>query len=225
MKIVDASGPIYNGMWSYGPPFPNFKLIELEKPKLKEFTAHSQGFDGFCMLTGSYIDGKPHAVGIENSYPMHIIPLKKLFEVDAYVLQFDLANLNKEGKRPFITEKDVKEAELENIPIGSNIILSTGWGQHWDKSDFLPSSWYIRKDAVEYLISKKPYILAGDTAYFDNVDNEQGIWDLIYGNDILVVAPLINTEKVTKFKVKLYICPLNILNTSGLPCRIIIKEE
>ena len=75
------------------------------------------------------------------------------------------------------------------------------------------------------MIRKKPIILAGDTPYFDNLDNEQGIWDLIYDNDILIVAPLINIEKITKFKVKLYICPLNVLNTSGLPCRVIVKEE
>ena len=29
-QLIDASGPIYEGMWSYGPPFPEFKLIELE---------------------------------------------------------------------------------------------------------------------------------------------------------------------------------------------------
>jgi len=225
MKIIDTSGPIYEGMWSYGPPFPSFKLKELKNPDWIEFNAHSQAFEGFCILTGSYIDGKPHAVGVENSYPMHSIPLEKLFEVDAFVLQFSLDKLDKEGKRPYITVENIKEAELEKIPIGSNIILSTGWGQHWDKSDFLTHNWFIKKDAIEYLINKKPYILAGDSPYFDNVDNEQGIWDLIYGNDILVVAPLINTENITKFKVKLFICPLNILNTSGLPCRIIIKEE
>ena len=226
MKIIDASGPIYDGMWTYGDPFPSFRLVEIKEPDwVKGFHPKSQAFEGLSMLTGTYIDGPPHAYGIEETYPMHEVPLEKIFDVDAYILKFGLDKLGKEGNRPYITEKDVKEAELEKIPIGSNIIFSTGWGQHWDKSDFLTHSWFFKKDAIEYLINKKPYILAGDTLYFDNVDNEQGIWELIYGNDILVVAPLINTENVTKFKVKLYICPLNILNTSGLPCRIIIKEE
>lgn len=67
--------------------------------------------------------------------------------------------------------------------------------------------------------------MAGDTAYFDNVENEQGNWNLIYGNGILVLAPLVNLERIDKHKVKLYVCPLNILNTTGLPCRVIIKEE
>jgi len=225
MKLIDASGPIYEGMWSYGDPFPDFKLIELEHPDWVKFTAYSQKFEGFCMMTGSYINGKPHAAGINNSYAMNEVPLTKLFDVDAYVLQIDIKNLAKEDNRPYITKKDLQEAEKELIPTGSNIIVATGWGQHWGKPDFLTNSWFFRKDAVEYLANKNPVILAGDTPYYDNLNNEQGVWDLIYGNDVLVVAPLVNIEKIDKFKVKLYVCPLNILYTSGLPCRVIIKEE
>ena len=225
MKLMDVSGPIYTGMWSYGPPFPEFKLIELKNPEWVDFTAYSQAFEGFCMLTGTYIDGPAHALGLKKSYPMHKVPIEKLFDVDAYVLKFDLDKLAMEGNRPYIALKDLKEAEKENIPKCSNIILATGWGKHWDKPDFLTHDWFLKKDAVEYLVDKKPFMLAADTPSFDNIDNEQGIWDLIYGNNILVVAPLINLEKITKYKVKLYVCPLNILNTTGLPCRVIIKEE
>ncbi len=225
MKIIDASGPIYNGMWSYGTPFPEFKLIELKNPEWVDFTAYSQAFEGFCMLTGSYISGPAHALGLKKSYPIHEIKIEKLFDIDAYVLKFYLNKLSKEGNRPYITLEDLKKAEKENIHNESNIILATGWGQHWDKPDFLTNDWFLKKDAVGYLVSKKPFILAADTPSFDNIDNEQGIWDLIFGNNILVVAPLINTEKITKYKVKLYVCPINILNTTGLPCRVIIKEE
>jgi kynurenine formamidase len=212
-------------MWSYGPPFPTFKSVELKSPEWIDFDVYSHVFEGFCMDTGTYIHGKPHVVGIKNSYQMSDISLDRLFDVDAYVLRFSIDNLAKEGNRPFITEKDIKKAEKEEIPDGSNIIVATGWGQHWDKPDFLTHNWFFKKDAIEYLVSKKPFILAGDTPHYDNVDNEQGTWELIYGNDILIVAPLVNIEKITTFKVKLYVCPLKILNTEGLPCRVIIKEE
>jgi len=225
MKLIDASGPIYEGMWSYGPPFPEFKLVELENPDWVDFQAYSQAFEGFCMLTGTYIDGPAHALGLKKAEPMHKLPIEKLFDIDAYVLKFDLKKLTREGNRPFITLEDIKSAEKEKIPENSNIIFATGWGSHWDKPDFLTHDWFMRKDAVEYIVSKKPFILAMDTPSIDNVDNEQGIWDLIYTNGIYIVAPLVNLEKISKYKVKLYICPLNILNTTGLPCRVIIKEE
>jgi len=224
MKIIDASGPIYNGMWSYGPPFPKFEMVDLKNPEWVDFTAYSQEFRGLSSATGTYIDGPSHALGLEKSYAINDVPIEKLFGIDAYVLKFDLEKINKVGNRPCITKEDVKIAEKEEIPKGATIIFATGWGQHWDKPDFLTKSWFLKKDAVEYLVNKSPFILAADTPYFDNVENKQGIWELIFNNNILIVAPLINTEKITKYKVKLYVCPLKILNTTGLPCRVIIEE-
>jgi kynurenine formamidase len=225
VKLIDASGPIYDGMWSYGPPFPEFKLVEIENPDWVDFTAYSQKFEGFCMLTGTYISGPGHALGLEKVDPVHKIPLERLFDVDAYVLKFNLNNLAREGNRPYITLEDIKKAEEEKIPDGSNIIIATGWGNHWSEPDFLTHDWFMKKDAVEYIVSKKPFILAMDSPSIDNVDNEQGLWNIVFSNDIYLVAPLVNLDKITKFKVKLYVCPLKILNTTGLPCRIIIKEE
>ena len=48
MKIIDASGPIYEGMWSYGEPFPDFKLVDIKEPDWVEgFSPKSQAFEGF----------------------------------------------------------------------------------------------------------------------------------------------------------------------------------
>ncbi len=228
MKLIDASGPIYEGMWNYGPPFPEFKLIELEHPDWVEFSAYSQAFEGFHMLTGTYIDGPAHALGLKKAPPLHEIPLEKLFGVDAFVLKFDLDLLPKENDRPYIT-LNILKSKIKNlkydIPIGANIIFATGWGSHWDKDDFLTKCWFVKKEAIEFLLDKKPFILAMDTPSLDNVDNEQGIWELVYSNNIYLVAPLVSLEKITKDKVKLYVCPLNILNTTGLPCRVVIIED
>lgn len=225
MKLIDMSGPIYTGMWSYGDPFPDFKLVDIKEPEwVKEFSPKSQAFEGFCMLTGTYIDSPAHAFGLEKEKPMHELPLEKIFGVDAYVLKFDLSKLTKEGKRPYVTMEHVKEAEKENIPDEASIILATGWGQHWEKPDYMSDAWFLKKDVAEYLASKRPIILGFDTPYADNLENEQGNWNIIYGAGITLLAPLVNTEKITKFKVKLYIAPLNILNTTGLPARAIVEE-
>jgi kynurenine formamidase len=180
------------------------------------------------MLTGSYIDGPSHAFGLKESYPMSDIPIEKLFDVDAYVYKFDLEKLKKEGKRPVVNLSDVIEAEKKigiEIPKRSILIFATGWGSHWGKPDYLPEAWFLEKDAIEYLVAKKPFIMALDTPYADCLENERGSWEIIYGNDIILAAPLVNIENITKNKVKVFICPLNILNTTGLPCRIIIGEQ
>jgi len=221
--LIDASGPIYEGMWSYGAPL-KFKLKELKKPDWVEFKAYAQEFEGFDISTGSYINGPAHALGIKKSYPMHEINIEKLFDIDAYVLKFDISKLQRDGDRPYISLDDLYQAKFLKIPDNAAIIIATDWGEHWQKNDFLTHNWFLRRDVAEELIKKRPFLLAVDTPALDNFDNQQGLRDLIYGNGVLVVAPLINLEKLENFKVKLFVCPLNILNTTGLPCRIIIKQ-
>ncbi|MDD3777007.1 MAG: cyclase family protein [Actinomycetota bacterium] len=225
MKLIDASGPLYEGMWSYGTPYPDYRLKQLENPGWVDFKASSQEFIGLSTATGTYIDGPSHALGLKNADPMHKIPLDKLFDVDAYVLKFDLDRLDKQDGKPYISLDDIKQTEKEDIAENSNIIFATGWGQHWDKPDFLTSCWFFKKDAMEYIVSKKPFMLGIDTPSIDNVKHKQGLWPLIFNNNIYLLAPLVNIENIEKSKVKLYVCPLKALNTTGLPCRVIIKEE
>ena len=162
MELIDASGPIHEGMWSYGDPFPHFKLIELKTPgREKGVNPKQQAFKGFHIFTGSYISCPAHAFGIEKTYAAHEVPLEKLFDIDAYVLKFDLKRLSKEGNRPYISLKDIKEAEKEEIPVGAPILVGTGWGEHWDKPDYLTHSWFFKKDAIEYIVTKKPSLLGG----------------------------------------------------------------
>jgi len=220
-----VSGPIYEGMWSYNPPFPKFRLVELKNPEWVDSVTYSQAFKGFCMVTGTYISGPSHLFGLEKSFPIHEIPLEKLFGIDAYVMKFDLDKLAKKGNKPYISYNDISKAERNNIPTGASIIIATGWGKNWGNHNFLTHSWFFKKDAIEYLVSKKPFILAADTPSYDNVGDEEGNWHLIFNNNISIVAPLVNVEKITNYKVKLYVCPLKILNTTGLPCRVIIVEE
>ncbi|MDZ7838549.1 MAG: cyclase family protein [Actinomycetota bacterium] len=223
--MIDASGPLYEGMWSYGSPYPDFKLKQLESPNWVDFDASSQGFEGFSTATGTYIDGPSHALGLKAADPIHKIALEKLFDVDAYVLKFNLNKLAKEDGKPYISLEDINRAEKGDIPHGSNLIFATGWGKHWDQSDFLTGCWFFKKDAMEYIVSKRPFMLGMDTPSIDNVKNEQGLWPLIFNHGIYLVAPLVNIENIDRFKVKLYVCPLKILDTTGLPCRVIIKEQ
>jgi len=226
MRIIDASGPIYEGMWSYGKPFTDFKLTELYEPDwIDGFHPKQQGFEGFHMLTGTYMSCPAHGLGLDKSYPAHEVPLEKLFNVDAYVINIDLERMGHKGNRPFITSDDIKKAERVSIPPESPVLFSTGWGTHWGEKDFCSRAWYFTKDAIEYLIAKKPFILGGDTPYFDNIEDEEGNWSLLFDNNVIILAPLVNLEKIKSPKVKLFAAPLKILNTYGLPCRVIINES
>ena len=225
MKIIDASGRIYEGMWGYGPPFPDFKLSNIELPAWVDYKSHAQSFEGFHILTGTYLVMPSHGLGLDASYAVHDVDIARLYNISAFILKFDLDKLSREGPNPYISLEDIEAAEKKEIPEGSAIILATGWGSHWGKSDYLKNCWYIRKDAYEYLISKKPFLIGMDTPSMDNLNNAQGLSKTFYNLNIILVAPLVNVEKIQNFKVKLSVCPLNVMNTTGAPCRVIIIED
>jgi arylformamidase len=224
MKIIDASGRIYEGMWGYGPPFPDFKLVDIELPDWVDYKSYSQAFEGFHMLTGTYMVMPSHGLGLDSSYAVHDIPISSLYNIDAYVLKLDLRNLQKEGKNPFVSYNDIVKAEETDIPQNAAILFATGWGSHWGKPDYLKNYWFLRKDAYEYILSKKPFLIGLDSPAMDNMGNPQGLSGTFYSQNIIMVAPLVNLEQIEGFKVKLSVCPLNVMNTTGAPCRAIITE-
>ena len=225
MKIIDVSGRIYEGMWGYGPPFTDFKLVDIELPDWVDYRSYSQAFEGFHMLTGTYMVMPSHGLGLDSSYAVHDIDIASLYNIDAYVLKFDLEKLKKEGLNPYVSFDDIKAAEKNEIPQKAAIIFATGWGSHWGKPDFLNNYWFLKKDAYEYILSKKPFLIGLDSPSMDNLNNQQGLSRTFYSHNIILVAPLVNLEQVKDFKVKLSVCPLNVMNTTGAPCRVIITED
>jgi kynurenine formamidase len=225
LKVIDASGRIYEGMWGYGPPFPDFKLSDIELPSWVDYQSYAQSFEGFHILTGTYMVMPSHGLGLDHSYALHDIDISRLYDIEAYVLKFDLETLGRQGKNPYITLEDVKAAEKKVIPQESAIILASGWGSHWGKTDYLKNYWFIRKDAYEYIVSKKPFLLGMDTPSMDNLNNAQGLSKTFYSENIILIAPLVNVEQVSNFKIKLSVFPLNVMNTTGAPCRVVISED
>jgi len=225
MKIIDASGEIFDDMWNYGPPFSEFKLKDIELPDWVDYKSYSQSFEGFHILTGTYIVAPSHGLGLQKSYPLSSIPIEQLFNIDAYVLKFDLEKLGKENNNPYINYEDIQSAEIENIPDHSAILISTGYGRYWSKPGYLKDYYFIKKDAFDYLLSKKPFLLGLDSPSMDNLNKPQGLSRYFYDHNILLLAPLVSLEEIESFKVKLSVCPLKIKGTTGSPCRVIIVEE
>jgi kynurenine formamidase len=224
MKVIDASGRIYEGMWGYGPPFPDFKLVDIKLPDWVDYESYSQAFEGFHMLTGTYMVMPSHGLGLDSAYAVHDIPISSLYNIDAYVLKFDLKNLQKEGPNPFVSYNDIIKAQDSEIPQNAAILFATGWGSHWGKPDYLKKYWFLKKDAYEYILSKKPFLIGLDSPAMDNMNNPQGLSKTFYSQNIIMIAPLVNLEHITGFKVKLSVSPLNVMNTTGAPCRVVVTE-
>jgi kynurenine formamidase len=91
--------------------------------------------------------------------------------------------------------------------------------------DYLESSPYFTKAAMEWILAKKPSILGGDSARWDNLQDPQGFFVEFYEADILMLAPLVNLEAVTAPRCKLTALPLKAVRTSCAPARVVIVED
>ena len=76
-----------------------------------------------------------------------------------------------------------------------------------------------------WLISKEIYLLGSDFPRRENLEKPEGFFDAFYCADILMLGPLVKLETIKTNQVKLTILPLNIPNTSCVPCRAVIIEE
>lgn len=226
MKVIDLTGPIYTGMWYFGEPWKKFEFEvryhELPEVGIKARIEDFNGFNGHC---GMHIETSATGIGIENSYPLIDVPLKKLINVDAYVYQIPLESLPIADGKPYISVDDLKKAEKEDVPPGSVIIVSTGYGKNWDNDDYLSKSWFFKREAMYYLIDKDPFLLGVDATDFENWANPEKFMERFFNSDILLMAPIINSENITSFKVKFTALPVKIKGAAICPTRAVVMEE
>lgn len=226
MKIIDITGPIYNGMWYFGEPWPMFHFkTRYHKLEAVGITAMIEDFEGMGGHTGMHIETPATGIGYEKSYPLSDVPIEKLVNVDAYVLKIPYEKLPIKDGKPYISLEEIKRAEKEEIPDGSVILIGTGYGKSWESKDYLTKSWFIKREAMYYIIDKKPFLLGVDATDFENWVNPERFFERFFNSNILLMAPCINLEKITRFKVKLTALPLKIKGAAICPTRAVVIED
>jgi kynurenine formamidase len=213
-------------MWYFGEPWPKFHFkTRYHKLESVGITAMIEDFEGMGGHTGMHIETSATGIGYEKSYPLIDVPIEKLVYVDAYVLQIPYDDLPIKDGKPFISLEDIIRAEVEEIPQGAVILISTGYGKNWYSEDYLSKSWFIKKEAMYYIIDKKPFLLGVDATDFENWVNPEGFFERFFHSDILLMAPCINLERATKYRVKFIALPLKIEGAAICPTRAVIIED
>ena len=226
MRVIDITGPIYTGMWCFGDPWPRFEFkSRYHRLDSVGITALIEDFCGFGGHTGLHIETPATGVGYDSSYPLIDVPVEKLVLADTYVLQIPYDDLPVKDGKPYISIDAIKEAEKEPIPDGAVILIGTGYGRYWDSDEYLTKSWFIKREAMYYLIEKKPLLLGVDATDFENWKNPERFFERFINSDILLMAPCINLEKVKSFRVKLIALPLKIKDAAICPTRAVVVEE
>ena len=171
------------------------------------------------------INPKPaHFFGNDNCYLLSEVPAEKLYQMPCRVLMVTLPE-SPEQSRPAVTSAMLEEAAgQQDIPKGCALLIGTGWGVHWRREDYLEKSPYFTYDAMHWLIKKKPFLLGSDFPRWENLERPQNFFSEFYRANILMLAPLINLEKLKSNNVLLTALPLKVPGTSCAPCRAVAVE-
>jgi kynurenine formamidase len=221
LKIIDISGPISEGIWNYNGECKPFKLGKV-KMSYAGIDYELDSLENMLAMTGTYFE----TPGDYHNYTVNDIPIEKLFMINSFALQMPYEKLKIVDKRPCIFLEDLKKAEINPITEGSGIILSTGYGKNWERKDYVAKCPFLAKDAMDYLIDKKPFIVVFDTPAAENDVHPENVFERYFKANILSVTACINLEKIKKFDVKLTVMPLKLLKVSlASPCRAIVIEE
>ena len=218
MKIIDITGPIYTGMWVYEEVYPPIEIVSVTSSRPGKKVTYQELFNGMGAQTGTYLETPAHF--FKDAIKLNDVPIEKLFMVPAVVINLK----NKAGPpRQPITAEELGAADVE-IREGDGILVGTGWGKKGREPDYLTGGPYFTYDAMKYLISKKPFLLGADMPRWDNLESPQGFWPEFYEAGILMLAPVVNLEKIAKPRVQLVVMPIKVENTCAAPCRALIIE-
>ena len=224
MRIIDVTGKIKDGMWSYEPPFPTYHLKPLpEVPWVKD-RVWCEIFDGLHSQCGTYLETPAHFFGNDNCYLLEDLPAEKLCDIPAVLISLPV--MSPKDEREGISAEDLEHALGDRtVPEGCALLVGCGWGKYWFDGRYLSKSPYFKRDAMEWLIRKKPFLLGSDIARWENLERPEGFFFDFYKADILMLAPLVKLEEVDSRKnLLLTALPLAVTGTSCAPARAIIKE-
>jgi kynurenine formamidase len=223
MKITDITGPIREGMWDFGFPGGQFKLKQLNYDFLGEEYYH-EGFEGMVGSTGTFVETGATYLGYEKSISTDLIPLEKLVNVDACVLQITLNKLNERDGRRYISAEDIAGAEKEPIPAGIAVIVSTGYGKNWFDKDYLEKSPFFKKEAIDYLLDRQPVLLSSDFPAWENTVHPEGFLKRMYDSGVYVLVSVVNVETIKSYRVKLTALPIRVEKVCMCPARAVVIE-
>lgn len=226
MRVLDITGKIRVNMWNYEEPFTRFKMRSLEDIPWVDGKVYCEIFEGLHSQTGTYLETPAHYYGNDNCYLIADIPVEKLFNISCSVINIDSRLFhNSHNRIPITAEMLENSLGSGDITEGEAVLVGTGWGSRWMDQYYLEHSPYFTNEAMQWLISKKPFLLGTDFPRWENLLRPEGFFDAFYAADILMLAPCVNLENIIKNKVKLTALPINIPGTSCVPCRAVIVEE
>ncbi|MFN8495383.1 MAG: cyclase family protein [Caldilineaceae bacterium] len=219
MRIVEISGSIEDGMWSYGHPYPTPKITQIPPPEWLAYPVYSQTVT-MAVQTATYLETAAHMD--QTRLPIDQLPLERCYLINAITLWIP----RQADER--ITAADLAAALVksgETLRPGDALLVGTGWDKHWHEPDYVTHPPYFTAAAIDWVLEHKVSLLGGDTPRYDSPNDPQNFFPKFFQHDILLLAPLVNLDQVQKPRGKLTALPLKIKDACASPVRALWFEE
>jgi len=225
-RCIDLSGPLYDSMWSYN-ALPNLGARVPEFVSERVTTVKRDGFESFkftlSSLSGTYLETGAHM--LEGTRVLDD------YAVSEFILPAVVCHVPCKQPRELIRRADL-EANCPPVHPGDALLIDCGWGNRWRSPDFVSGGPSFHPECLPWLIEQPISLLGVDVpcieAYWSTPESpEQGGNMLIplFRNDILLLAPLVNLDRVRAPRGELIALPLKVEGASGAPCRAIFRED
>ena len=211
-EIIDITGPIYEGMWTYGLPYAPFRMEGVPPVEWVAYPTYSQNMS-MNVQTGTYLETGAHV--FPGMRTIDQLRPDELF-LDAHVL-----HINEKAPRSAIAREEL--GSVTAISAGSAILVCTGWGRNWESPRFLEDSPYFTAEAMDHLLSFKPALVGADLPRWDSLASPEGFFERFFRQDVLLLAPLMNLEKCGETG-RLIVLPLPIRGACASPARAVLQR-
>jgi kynurenine formamidase len=213
-------------MWSYN-ALPNLDT------RLPEFEAQGvtwidrTGFESYRFVMGStsgtYLETSAHVIGGD--------PVLDDLSPPDFIRPAVVCHVPRKGARQLIRRAEL-EAHCPPIQEGDALLIDCGWGVQWRSPSYVLDGPSYHPDCLPWFL-KQPFSLLGV-----DVPCIQSPWPLpdgaeydgnmllpVFRKGILLLAPLVNLDKVQAARGELMAFPLRVEGVSGAPCRALFRER
>jgi arylformamidase len=213
MKIVDLSGPIMTGMWSYGAPLPPVEV----RPAA---TLERDGWNGHALalhtLAGTYVEAADHL--FPNRETVNDLPLER------FITRAVVAQLPDKAPLEPVTAGEL-EAAVADDPRGAALLVATGWDAMWGRPGFVERCPYFLPEAMDWVVERGVRLLGLDVPCAQDPRHDDGALNRVFfAEDRLLLAPLVNLRQAGRGRQTLVALPLNIPGVCGTPVRAVLVE-
>jgi arylformamidase len=225
-RWIDLSGPLFEGMWSYNVLYSSSTTLpELEITKVA--TLERSGWEAhqfvLSSISGTYLETSAHLVEGD--------PALDNYTLSDFIRPAVVCHVPRKGARQLIRRAEL-EAHCPPVEDGDALLIECGWGTEWRSSNFVTDGPSFHPDCLPWLLEQPFSLLGVDVPCAqapwplpDGVQYDGNILLPIFQKGILLLAPLVDLDKVQVPRGELIALPLKAEGVCGAPCRAIFREE